>query len=130
MRTYSKLLIVAVLYSPLVFGDITRDFRIAVATERENGDPLELSEIDRHRISCGNTAGGPYTLVFEPDFAGTSPQTVTSGPDFTAGNWFCVGQTVDTDGRISVFGGEVNFTVARCETSDCRPKPPALTVLF
>lgn len=115
--------------SPLVFGDVTKTFTVAAPAQRENGDPIQLSELDSYRIQCGLLPGGPYDIhQFEQSSTGLEEEAIESGDIFVEGTYYCVATVTDIDDRRSGNSNEINFTVGRCEVSDCRPRPPSLSV--
>lgn len=116
-----------VIFIPLIaFGLGSKTFNWTPPDSRENGDPMTIQEIDRFPISCGTQAGGPYD-AFTFNAAGNVSSFVAADI-FPEGTYFCVAQTVDTNGEISRYSNEVNFTVGRCQATDCRPRPPVLNV--
>ena len=116
-----------ILFPTLVFGLGSKTFRWQPPTERENGDTLTPDEIANYEIACSDQSGGPYTL-FTTMANGKTNTNHTVTDAFQDGTYFCVARTIDTDGLISEDSNEINFTVTRCESSDCRPKAPTLSV--
>lgn len=118
-----KLILLLVLVAPLAIGQVEKTVSLTPPTARVNGDPLPISELARYDIQC-LVAGEQvplFSIVLNPP--GTSIETPAA---FDAGPiYFCRGRAVDTEGRMSDWGLSANFTVGRCEVSDCRPMPPA-----
>ena len=127
---YRLILAALALLGPLAAtGDASRTFTFNVPTERVNGDPLPLNELEGFTVQCGTQPGGPYTFgQFPAPNAGTANQSINPGDVFTEGTYYCVATAIDTEQRESGFSNEVNFTVGRCESTDCRPRPPVLSV--
>ena len=122
-----RLKVLLLLLVPLaVFGAGSKTFTWTPPTERENGDPLTAAEIDHFQIECGTQSGGPYN-VFSTGAPGNS-STIVASDVFSEGTYYCVARTVDNNGLESVNSNETNFTVGRCEATDCKPKPPVLSV--
>lgn len=118
------------LLSPLVFGDVSKLFTMQAPTQRENSDALALSEIASYKVMCGMQQGGPYDFfTLDNPASGQVTETFVSGDVFPAGTYFCIATDTDTGGLESAGSNEINFTVGRCDVSDCRPKPPVLSVL-
>jgi len=112
--------------STLVFGMSSKTFTWEAPTQRENGDALPSGEIQEYIIRCGTETGGPYTAFrFETN---ANVNEYASDEVFDPGTYFCIARTKDTEGLISENSNEVNFTVGRCEATDCRPRPPVLSV--
>ena len=120
-------LLALILIPTVVFGLSAKDFNWQKPTQRVNGDPLAPAEIANYRLKCGTQPGGPYDFMTAIMPGGDNEQYTTSEV-FPEGTYHCVAQTLDTEGRESDNSGEVNFTVARCDSTDCRPMPPALSV--
>lgn len=127
---YKVILAAVVLLGPLVAtGDASRTFTFNVPTARVNGDPLPLNELEGFTVQCGTQSGGPYNYgIFPGANTGTQNQSINPGEVFTEGTYYCIATAIDTAARESGFSNEINFTVGRCETTDCRPNPPILSV--
>lgn len=130
MKYFIRALALLVL-SPLVFGDISKTFTMTAPTQRENTDALALSELAAYRVVCGLLPGGPYdTFQFDQLASGQPTESIATAEIFPAGTYHCVATVADTDGARSGDSNEINFTVGRCDVSDCRPKPPTLQIVF
>lgn len=115
--------------APLVFGQAEKTFTMQAPTARENGDALALNEIGSYTLTCGLLPGGPYDVVSVNQSATQqSTETIASGTIFDAGDYFCIATDTDTGGLESRGSNEINFTVGRCDVSDCRPGPPTLSI--
>ena len=112
-----KLLLIAAIL-PLILGATAT---ITVPTRMVNGDVLLPANIARSNVNC-SLAGGQPVLKATMQGAATS----ASWTETVAGTYTCHATTTDTEGRTSAPSGSVNFTVGRCEVSDCRPMPPTL----
>lgn len=119
--TRIKWLFLALFFAPLAFGQVPRTITLERATERVNGDPLTLAEIDAHVIECYAVGGEPLFTLERPP-----AETQISTPEsFVDGvNYQCRALTRDTDGLVSDWTESAVFTVGRCEVQDCRPMPP------
>lgn len=123
-----KFLLLALLIAPLALAQVDRTVTIQHATERADGTPLSLAEIERVDIRCyiNGTQTEVTSLVIVP------PNTVrATDPVFTPGDYICRAWTVDTLGQTSLTASESNvFTVAHpCaeepNTENCAaPNPP------
>lgn len=101
--------IATVSYAATAPGAVT----INRATERADGSPLGLDEIDGYNVRCASftpsggaagacPTGNPQTFVDSTGAVSTGAVTLT----FTASGTFCLeAQTVDTGGRVSSFFG-------------------------
>ncbi len=117
--------------SPLVFGDVTKTFVMDAPTQRENGDAMALSEIAAYSVKCGLLPGGPYDVfTFGEPSTQSATETIVTGTVFPAGTYHCIATDTDTDGIESGESNEINFTVERCQATDCRPKPPVLQIVL
>lgn len=110
------LLIAAIL--PLLLGATGT---ITVPTRMVNGDVLLPANIARSEVHCSLAGGQP---VIKATMPGAS--TSASWTETVAGTYTCFATTTDTEGRQSAPSAVVNFTVGRCEVTDCRPLPPTL----
>lgn len=128
MKTFIRT-IALLLLAPLVFGDVMKTFQMDAPVQRENLDPLPLNQIASYKVECGTTAGGPYNFfTMMNEATGQATESFSTGEIFPEGTYFCIATDTDTIGLESAGSNEVNFTVGRCAVSDCRPKPPVLTV--
>ena len=98
------------------------DFPVSLitATERENGEPLGLSEIKGHNMYCGDVLG---TYDDPPVFfaGATLPTTDIIITNVTIGTHYCVFTTVDIDERESVYSAGHKTLV---HVGKYRPNPP------
>ncbi len=106
---------------PLLFGATST---ITVPTKMVNGDVLLPAQIARSNVLC-SLAGGQPVQKATMNGAGTT----ASWTETVAGTYTCFATTTDTEGRTSAPSGSVNFTVGRCEVSDCRPMPPTIVTI-
>jgi hypothetical protein len=117
--------------SPLVFGDVSKTFTMDAPTQRENGDALALNEIAAYTVKCGINPGGPYDIfTFGQPSTGQSTETIVSNQVFPTGTYYCIATDTDTNGLESGVSNEIFFDVSRCAATDCRPKPPTLSVVL
>ena len=79
----------------------------AAPAERENNDPISLSEIAGYKIYYG-TAPGQYTNSVTINDGSAIDYTFQN---FTAGSYYFVVTTVDTEGRESQFSSAVMITI-------------------
>lgn len=115
--------------APLVFGEVSRTFTMAAPTQRENGDVLNLSELAAYRVNCGLLPSGPYDVYqFDQVASGSATESIATAAIFPEGAFYCVATVADNGGVRSRDSNEINFTVGRCDVSDCRPQPPTLSV--
>lgn len=130
MRIFLRIIALLVL-SPLVFGDVSKTFTMQAPQQRENSDPLPLSDLAAYRVVCGLLPGGPYdTFQFDQNATGSASEAIATADVFPAGTYHCVATVIDTGGLRSGVSNEINFTVGRCQVSDCRPKPPVLQIVL
>ena len=80
-------------------------------TERDDGTPLQLSEIDHYIATVG---------LYEYELPKTAQEVDVDLPD---GTWCCSIVTVDTDGQPSVSSNSVCQTQA---TDQAPPNPPVV----
>lgn len=128
-----KFFMLALLIAPLALAQVDRTVTVQHATERADGTPLSLSEIDRVEIRCfiNGTQTEVTSLVIVP------PNTVrATEPVFAPGDYICRAWTVDTLGQTSITASESNvFTVAHpClenpSPENCAaPNPPRSIVI-
>lgn len=116
MRTYLKLLTVALaLVSSPAWGN-TASLAWDPPTQYEDGTALPLAEISYYKIYYGTASGGPYSSSI------TVPASATSASvsNLARGTWYFVATTVATNGLESVFSTEASKDIK----SNSRPKPP------
>jgi len=115
------LIIGLLLTVPLLLGTTGR---IEVPTRMVNGDVLLPAQISRSNILCSLAGGTPVNKATMQGADTTATWTET-----VAGTYTCFATTTDTEGRTSAPSATVNFTVGRCEVSDCRPMPPTIVTI-
>lgn len=128
-----KFFMLALLIAPLALAQVDRTVTVQHATERADGTPLSLAEIERVDIRCyiAGTDTEVTALAIVP------PNTVrATDAVFTPGDYVCRAWTVDTLGQVSATASESNvFTVAHpCieepNTENCAdPNPPQSIVI-
>lgn len=127
MKRVILVLLTLLITAPL-WAAVDKDVTWVAPTERVNGDPLPVTDIAGYDLECLRESDNVVVYATGLPVTATTHQT----PEvFEAGNFFCRMRTLDTDGLISDWSQSANFTVGRCETTDCRPLPPrSITVVL
>jgi len=90
----------------ITVGDAT--VTMSAPAQREDGAPLNLSEIGGFRVYYGS-ASGDYQR--EIDISGSKLNASATVSDLPEGDYFFVVTTYDTEGRESLYSSEVKITI-------------------
>lgn len=104
-----KLAFILLLVAPLALAQVHKTVTIQHSTQRVDGTPLSLDEIERVDIRCYPVGSQDEitSLVIVP------PNTVReTEPVFTEGDYICRARTVDTVGQQSAEANSNVFPVA------------------
>lgn len=127
MKRVILVLLVLLISAPL-WAAVTKDVTWLAPNARVNGDPLPAGEIAGYDLEC--VRAGTGEVVYATGIP-ASASTHTTAEVFDDGNFACRMRTLDTGGLVSDWSADVNFTVGRCEVTDCRPLPPrSITVVL
>lgn len=116
MRRIFMILVGLALVAPLTLAQVPRTVTIQHATERTDGTPLTLAEIERVDVECLPVGGAPVTslVIVPPNTANMTEAVFEPGVTYQ-----CRARTVDTLGLISSWAESQVFTVG----SPCQEAP-------